>query len=69
MALFGEITSRAVSSGNTIVNAQQKRTADTPKTKNVSSPWGERTFDVARNEQRQERMQKAQQIYNFTLDA
>ena len=66
MALFGEITSRAVSSGTTSADFQRKRT--TVAETNVSNPWGCRTLDVAKNEQRQERMQKALQSYNFALE-
>ena len=71
MALFGEITARAVSSGTTTASLLQKRVAnsDVAKKKDVTDPWGGRTFDLARNEKRQERMQRALQIYNFTLDA
>ena len=59
-SLLNEISSRAVSAGNTQADFQSKKAADNPfATRNNTAIWGSRTFDDARTAKRDEMRKKA----------
>jgi len=65
-ALFGEITARAVSSGNTTASKQAKTVSENPIiAKNNEAIWKSRTFDTDRSAKRDEMKKKA--LFNFSL--
>ena len=62
--LLNEISSRAVSAGNTQADFKSKRTADNPfAARNTANIWGSRTFDDARLAKKEEMKKKA--LFNF----
>ena len=62
--LLNEISSRAVSAGNTQADFKSKRAADNPfAARNNANIWGSRTFDDARLAKKEEMKKKA--LFNF----